>query len=199
LVSHNVSETQTINEYHKAIEKNNMYNIKILTPYKECVKRINTKLNEYWEHSGENVGFNIGDCIMFTKNDYEKNIFNGQEGIIINADKNYSHVLIGQNTKIFDTVYLNKHAKNSACITISKSQGDEWDVVIIYIPANIKYNEDFITLNLLYTAMSRCIKKVVIVCTENDFYNILNTTMNEKCSNIPQRITKLINNGTNIY
>jgi len=191
LISQNVSCNQVIAEYHKIVKYYCMYDIKILTPYKKCVMNINSKIRDYYSlhNENENKGnvLKTGDFIMFMKNDYENNVFNGQEGIIINKDDKKCHVLINQNVRIFDTEYLNENVQYSYCITISKSQGDEWNVVIIYIP-NSDDNHDFLNLNLLYTAISRCIKKVIIICEEDNFYRILENIEKVKCTNIPKRI-----------
>ena len=197
LISNNVSINEVIRQYHKVVNKNCMYNVKILSPYKKCVKSINSKIRDYYSFSGSggsNSENDIQTCdyIIFIKNDYEQCVFNGQEGIILNKDKDTGlcHVLIDQNVRIFDIDYLKNHVNFSYCITISKSQGDEWDIVIVYIPT-VDDKRGFLIRNRLYTAMSRCIKKVIVICDESKFYNILNNLEKEKCTNIPKRLYPL--------
>jgi len=54
------------------------------------------------------------------------------------------------------TIQLLKH---SYSMTVHKSQGSEWNIIIVYIPDSTS-NESFITKKLIYTALSRAKNQV---------------------------------------
>ena len=51
------------------------------------------------------------------------------------------------------------HLMHSYALTVHKAQGSEWDYIIVYLPKRDK-TSDFITSNLLYTAITRARKGV---------------------------------------
>ena len=51
------------------------------------------------------------------------------------------------------------------CITVHKAQGSEWDNVIIVVP----YSERMIDRNMIYSALSRCKKRSIIIYHDHDF------------------------------
>lgn len=115
--------------------------------------------------------FREGDRVMQIRNNYdlewEKNgeagrgIFNGDIGTVLSID------LAGECMQVlFDdrkTVYefgLLDDLEHAYAITIHKSQGSEYPVVII--PA-FSYAPQLLTRNLLYTAVTRAQEKVILV------------------------------------
>ncbi len=104
--------------------------------------------------------FRVGDRVMQTKNNYDKGVFNGELGIIkdISFDDGTVFVmfehLVPYRSEELDELSL------AYAITVHKSQGNEYPVVIIPL-----FTEHFIMLarNLLYTALTRAKKLVVIV------------------------------------
>jgi len=107
-------------------------------------------------------GFRVGDKVMQVKNDYQKEVFNGDVGRI---------VALGQNgiTVDFDGRYLEleREAMNRlvlayAC-SVHKSQGSEYPAVVIPV-----LTEHWLMLqrNLLYTAVTRGKALVVLVAQD---------------------------------
>ena len=60
-------------------------------------------------------------------------------------------------------------------ITIHKSQGSEFDTVIMVIPPGVP---KLLTKNLLYTGMSRAKKKLIIITKENTIEQMIKTLDN---------------------
>lgn len=105
--------------------------------------------------------FRIGDKVIQTENDYNKEVFNGDIGRIAAIDSVDQEVLVnfeGRDVP-YDFSDLDKLALAYA-LSIHKSQGSEYPAVIIPV-----HNQHFIMLqrNLLYTGITRGKKLVVLV------------------------------------
>ena len=103
----------------------------------------------------------IGDKVIQLKNNYDKNIFNGDLGFVQDIDNENSNVTINFNNEehvltLKDCLDL----KLAYAISIHKSQGSEFPIVIIPL-----FKQYFVMLkrNLLYTAITRGRKKVFIL------------------------------------
>ena len=105
--------------------------------------------------------FKVGDKVMQMSNNYDKNVFNGDVGIITAIDKEDDKISI-----LFDGTVV-KYAISemgdvslSYASTIHKSQGSEYPIVIIPI-----HNTNHIMLerHLIYTGFSRAKKLLVVV------------------------------------
>ena len=107
--------------------------------------------------------FRVGDRVMQHQNNYDKEIFNGDTGIItkIYKDEDEIHTVVdflGREVEFIDDEV--KTLDLSYAMTIHKSQGSQFDTVIIPLTTS-----HFIMLkrNLIYTAVTRAKKKVIIV------------------------------------
>jgi exodeoxyribonuclease V alpha subunit len=101
--------------------------------------------------------FKIDDRVMQIKNNYDKKVFNGDIGIIthIDAEQKITTVTFDTITTTYTFEELDEITLSYA-ITIHKSQGSEYDAVIIPL-----FMQHFTLLqrNLIYTAITRA-KKV---------------------------------------
>ena len=121
-----------------------------------------------------------GDKVMQTKNDYEimwkkqtdgekpesgAGIFNGDIGIIIGVNKILKTVTIDFDGRV--AVYNEQMLDNlelAYAVTVHKSQGSEYDVVILTVLGG--YDKLYYR-NLLYTAVTRAKKMLIIVGSKN--------------------------------
>ena len=128
------------------------------------------------EYKYRQIIFRQGDRVMQTKNNYdiswEKNdgtqgngIFNGDIGFIFDIDhKNQTMEIVFDDRSVqYDFSYL-EELEHAYAITVHKSQGSEYPIVII--PA-YRAPEMLLTRNMLYTAVTRAQKMVIIVGDEN--------------------------------
>ncbi len=171
--------------------------IQILTPmYRGIigVDNINKVLQEKINPSSigikhQDKKFNIKDKVIQLKNDYDKEVFNGDIGNIKRINK-VEHSLtieffdreVEYKDKEFNKILL------AYAISIHKSQGSEYDFVIIPI---IKKQGIMLQRNLIYTAITRA-KKMVIFIGEKEALEmaIKNNSPLERNSKIYEKIIK---------
>lgn len=129
------------------------------------VRALNAELQARLNPSGAEVrrGLNVyrvGDRVMQMRNDYDRDIFNGDVGFITAVDESSVRVRLedGRDVEAEDDE-LDELSLAYAC-TVHKSQGSEYPAVVIGL-----VNQHFVMLarKLLYTAVTRARKLVVII------------------------------------
>lgn len=160
--------------------------VQVLAPMKSGlvgIDNINSKLQEKLnpqslsksELASDKVIYRVGDRVMQITNNYERSwerdgvfgagVFNGDIGIIKDIDIRTNEVIVA-----FEDGRIARYVKSdlgeltlSYAITIHKSQGSEFDVVIIPVVSGPPM---LLTKNLLYTAVTRAKKMVVLIGTK---------------------------------
>lgn len=120
----------------------------------------------------------VGEKIIFTKNDVDNKYVNGQVGIITAVDDDNKTMEITTNNRVTTLKLGYKDLKNidsAYAITIHKSQGSEYEQVVIALTDNA---DTLLCRELLYTAITRASKKVTIIATENSLNVALSSTSN---------------------
>lgn len=132
--------------------------------------------------------FKVNDRVIQTINDYEKEVFNGEMGTIVDIGKDSVIIEFPQNTPS-RIEYSKRDLANidlAYAITIHKSQGSEFDNVIILFGNN---NEEFLTKELVYTGITRAKKGLIFLTTnELEFYQTL-PTGNARATNLCKLLT----------
>jgi len=102
-----------------------------------------------------------GDRIIQLTNDYNREVFNGDLGIIKTIDTVEQEVTVqyGERTVVYDYADLNEIALAFA-VSIHKSQGSEYPVVILPI---FMQHYMMLTRNLFYTGLTRAKKLAIVV------------------------------------
>ena len=149
-----------------------MMDIQVLTPMHRGVTgsiNLNRKLQERMNPDAKGLEhreqwFRIGDKVMQQQNDYEKQVFNGDLGRIVNCDSKtkelhvkFEHGIVQYQSKELDQLSL------AYAITVHKSQGSEYSAVIIPMTT---HHYVMLQRNLLYTAITRGKQLVVLIGTE---------------------------------
>lgn len=120
------------------------------------------------------VVFRINDKVMQIKNDYDvkwiklgekgSGIFNGDIGIIRDVDRFSGNITIDFEGRIaIYTTEMLKRLEHAYAVTIHKSQGSEYDAVIIPITG---FTKNLLYRNLLYTGVTRAKKTLIIIGTK---------------------------------
>lgn len=99
--------------------------------------------------------------IMVNTNDYKKGLFNGDTGVAVEKNGEVTAFLKNLDNKIISYRCSDLPSHDTAfAITIHKSQGSEFDSVMMVIPD--KYSP-VVTKQLLYTGVTRARKKVILI------------------------------------
>ncbi len=133
---------------------------------------LNPPANGKKERKSRDVVFRVGDRVMQTKNNYTiewetddgrngLGIYNGDVGVVedIDSEENLMTVLFDERRCVLDFTQLDE-LDHAYAITVHKSQGSEYPVVIIPLYSCAPM---LLTRNLLYTAVTRGAKMVILV------------------------------------
>lgn len=154
-------------------------NFQVLSPKYDGIVGV-TKLNERLRDALNPEGpmewvrgktrFRKGDRLMVIQNDYELNVYNGDVGKLSEIGKEGLLVKIhgvGENAMDMDVPFKNETAATKLrlayCITAHKSQGSEFDTIIMPIT---RTQGRMLQRNLLYTAVTRARKRVWLIGEE---------------------------------
>jgi len=109
-----------------------------------------------------------GEPVMITANDYQRGLFNGDQGIVVRADEGGGHhryrvvFRVGGQLVPFAIEALRDRLELAWALTVHKSQGSELDAVALVLP-----DEDLplLTRELVYTGITRARTSVVLCGT----------------------------------
>ena len=157
--------------------------IQVLTPMRkgsvgvtELNKVLQSELNRNASDSVSRFGnvYGIGDKVMQIVNNYDKNVFNGDIGFVIDIDNVDEKLTVRFDDVgvVYDFAELDELVLAYAC-TIHKSQGSEYPVVVLPVT---KSHYIMLCRNLFYTGVTRGKKLVVLVGQ----YSALMTAVNNK-------------------
>ena len=133
------------------------------------VERLNSELQNAL-NPGETVatrrgfGFRLRDKVMQIKNNYDKDVFNGDMGRILSADSGKQRLVISFDGRlvVYEAAEL-EELEPAYAISVHKAQGSEFPAIIMPV-----HTQHYMMLqrNLLYTGITRGKKLVVLVGTK---------------------------------
>lgn len=147
----------------------NPEDIQVLTPMKKNevgTINLNNEIQKTVNPVGDEVKhgfvtFRIGDKVIQNINDYEKDVFNGDSGTVLRIDHEDKKLVVRYDDKDVEYAFHELDEIMLAyAMTIHKSQGSEYPVVIIPITYA---NRIMMQRNLIYTAITRAKKMCIIV------------------------------------
>jgi exodeoxyribonuclease V alpha subunit len=110
---------------------------------------------------GSGGTFRLGDKVMHLRNNYQKEVFNGEIGTICRLDGDNETLSVAYDNRIvtYDSGDLDELALAYA-ISVHKSQGSEYPVIILPM---VTQHYVMLQRNLLYTALTRAQRMVIMV------------------------------------
>ena len=118
------------------------------------------------ERSADRSRFIVGEPVMVVRNDYDRDLFNGDQGFIVRvarpegSESPMAVFLNGGRFEPFHLAALGDALELCYATTIHKAQGSEFDNVAVIMPDR---DLPLLTRELLYTAVSRARQSVVLV------------------------------------
>ena len=137
--------------------------------------RLQSELNGDFRQAEIKLGsrlFRVGDKVMQTRNNYDKDVFNGDIGFIdsINDDDNSIEVVIDSSYIVYDYSEMDD-LMHAYCISTHRSQGSEYPAVVMPI---LTQHYMMLQRNLLYTAITRAKRLVILVGTRQAVHIAVN-------------------------
>ena len=138
-------------------------------------ERLNPKKNQD-ELKYSSQTFRVGDKVMHIRNNYQKNVFNGDIGFIqdINNEKltidYFDHIVTYEKNELNELTL-------AYASSVHKSQGSEYKVVIIPLSTS---HYIMLQRNLLYTAITRAKQKVIIVGSKKALMTAIQSNRTQK-------------------
>lgn len=199
-------DENNLNEAKEILLENYNQNTQIITPTKKgelgtkvlnklIQEKFNPKERARKEKKFGDVIFRVGDKVMQTKNNYDiewqkenketnlieynSGIFNGEMGIIkdIYDDENAILIKFEDNKEAIYTYEELDQIEHSFAITVHKSQGSEFDEVIMPI---LNVPQMLLTRNILYTGMTRAKKNLIIISNSSIINYMINNANSKK-------------------
>lgn len=137
-----------------------------------------------------NENFRIGDRVLQLQNNPEKDIYNGQIGKVVGIDDHSSDKCLIANFDEREVEFNKKDLSDltrAYAITIHKSQGSEFPLVVLNLTMQ---NYVMLKRNLLYTAITRAEKNLVLVGEPRAYITALNTPGNDRKTGLTAKLQK---------
>lgn len=120
--------------------------------------------------------FRFGDKVMHIRNNYQKNVFNGDIGFIQDINNEKLTVDYFDHIVTYEKNELNELTLAYAS-SVHKSQGSEYKVVIIPLSTS---HYIMLQRNLLYTAITRAKQKVIIIGSKKALMTAIQSNRTQK-------------------
>jgi exodeoxyribonuclease V alpha subunit len=116
--------------------------------------------------------YRVGDKVMQIRNNYDKNVFNGDIGIISDIDSENQQVFVNIDGNDISYEYSELDELVLAyAVSVHKSQGSEYPVVVMPL---VMSHYMMLQRNLIYTGITRGKKLVVIVGSKKAMFISVN-------------------------
>ena len=124
--------------------------------------RLGAKLNPSGVAAPWSGSLRSGDRVMAVRNDYEREVFNGDTGRILAMEKDHLLVDFGAEPQVYRPDQLGDLVL-AWCVTVHRAQGSEARAVVVVLT---KAHFLMLKRNLLYTAITRG-KELVVLVTDS--------------------------------
>ena len=181
-------------------------NIQVLTPMQRSVVgagNLNILLQEALNHNTAGISrggytYKYGDRVMQIRNNYDKNVFNGDIGIVAKVDLEDRTLTIDFDGRMveYDATELDEVTLAYAT-TIHKSQGSEYPIVVIPV---LMTHFVMLQRNLIYTGITRAKKICVLIGqTKALYYAVRNLTVSKRNTLLKERLRGTVGEADNTH
>lgn len=171
--------------------------IQVLTPMQKGIvgaANLNLALQEALNPQGDGLRrggylFRTGDKVMQIRNNYEKEIFNGDIGTVecVDLQERTLKVNFDQHIIEYEASELDELV-HAYATTIHKAQGSEYPIVVMPVLMN---HYVMLQRNLIYTGITRAKKVLVIVGTRKALsYAVRNVTVTKRNTFLKERLSQ---------
>lgn len=131
--------------------------------------------------------YRVGDKVMQTRNNYEKDVFNGDIGFVDSMDPEDNILTVNIDGRLVEYDFSEADELIHAyCISTHRSQGSEYPVVVMPL---LTQHYMMLQRNLLYTAITRAKKLVILVGSRKAVsIAVTNNKVAERYSGLLQRL-----------
>jgi exodeoxyribonuclease V alpha subunit len=182
---------ETLSRAEAAYGLDSKRDVQVITPMRKGplgTERLNQVIQSSLNPGGGEAGvMRPGDKVMQLRNDYDREVFNGDLGEIEHVSADVTLAKMGQKTVAYDRDAREALALAYAC-TVHKVQGSEFPAVIVML-----HTTHFILLSraLLYTAITRAKRLVVVIGDERALHRALShATLQRTYSGLRARLTR---------
>ncbi len=185
-------------EYHKNDYNFNSSDFQVLVPmYRgdagidNMNSRIQSRFNpEPFIIKKERAAYKRWDKVMQLKNNYEKEIFNGEQGIIadFNPEKKVLHVDFDGSFVEYNGSELEELTLSYA-VSVHKAQGSEYDMLILVL---LPSHSIMLNRELFYTAVTRAKKRIFLISDETTIRRaVFNASPSVRKTLLPKRLAEV--------
>ena len=178
-------------------------NIQVLTPMQRSVvgaTNLNMMLQQALNTSNLGISrggttYKLGDRVMQVRNNYDKNVFNGDIGIVehVSMEDRTLFVRFDDNLVEYEASELDEVTLAYAT-TIHKAQGSEYPIVVIPV---LMTHFVMLQRNLIYTGITRAKKICVLIGQPKALaYTIRNLTVTKRNTKLKERLRGEIDAST---
>ncbi|MDY6228045.1 MAG: AAA family ATPase [Clostridium sp.] len=182
-------------------DKHSIYDIQVIAPQKQNngTIELNRSIGEAFnkpvvsELKRKDIDFVVLDPVIQNINNYKRGIFNGQKGSI-SGMKNKNDGNIDELTVTFDNdrdvVYKDEEINElelAYALTVHKMQGSEEKTIIFTVSPKHKN----LNRNLIYTAVTRAVERVIVVGDKETFNNAVAKENRVRNSNLINRLQEV--------
>ncbi len=153
-------------------------------------ERLNPRPAARLDHRGQR--FALGDKVMQTENDYQREVYNGDIGTIVELDRRGRTLVVdmeGHHVR-YEAADLERLVPAYA-ITVHKAQGSEYPAVVLVLA---REHGRMLRRRLLYTAISRARRLLVVLAEPSALERAIRTADSERCSLLRHRLLGEVEN-----
>jgi exodeoxyribonuclease V alpha subunit len=137
---------------------------------------------------GGGPSFLPGEPVLMLRNDYERDLWNGDQGVAVRVNRPGQSIAVAFRSRhgwqAVDPQAMPGALDLGFALTVHKSQGSEFDQVLLILP---DFASPLLTRELLYTAVSRA-RKSVVLCGALDQLKVGIGTGESRNSGLAERL-----------